>query len=58
MSSGCLAPLARLPDDTFTAHGCPGRCFWAFHGIEADVFLIRAAALIGTAFWVVRRRDA
>ena len=36
----------------------PGNRFWAFQGIEASVFVVLAAALIGFAFWRVLSRDA
>jgi len=32
--------------------------FWAFQGIEAAIFLVLAAGLIGFAFWRVLSRDA
>jgi hypothetical protein len=56
-------PQAVLP--CLAAHGYrgylayqPASRFWAFQGIETGIFLILAAALIGVAFWVIRRRDA
>jgi hypothetical protein len=36
----------------------PDSRFWAFQGIEAAVFLVLAAALIGFAWWSVVSRDA
>jgi hypothetical protein len=36
----------------------PGSRFWAFQGLEASIFVIAAAVLIGLAFWVVLTRDA
>jgi hypothetical protein len=48
-----------------TAHGYrgyltyqPASRFWAFQGIETGIFLVLAAALLGVAFWVLKRRDA
>jgi hypothetical protein len=36
----------------------PGSRFWAFQGIEASIFVVATAALIGLAFWRVLSRDA
>jgi hypothetical protein len=36
----------------------PGSRFWAFQGIEASIFVIAAAALIGLTFWRVLTSDA
>jgi hypothetical protein len=36
----------------------PANRFWAFQGIEASIFVVLAAALIGFAFWRVLSRDA
>ena len=36
----------------------PAGRFWAFQGIEAGIFVLLAAALIGFAFWWVLGRDA
>jgi len=36
----------------------PASRFWAFQAIEAGIFMILAAALLGVTFWVVKRRDA
>jgi hypothetical protein len=48
-----------------TAHGYrgyvtyqPASRFWAFQGIETAIFVALAAALLGVAFWVLKRRDA
>jgi hypothetical protein len=36
----------------------PASRFWAFQGIETGIFVALAAALLGVAFWVLKRRDA
>jgi hypothetical protein len=36
----------------------PASRFWAFQGIETGIFVVLAAALLGVAFWELRRRDA
>ena len=36
----------------------PASRFWAFQGIETGIFVVVAAALLGVAFWVLKRRDA
>jgi hypothetical protein len=36
----------------------PGSRFWAFQGLEASIFVIAAAALVGLAFWRVLTKDA
>jgi hypothetical protein len=36
----------------------PGSRFWAFQGLEASIFVIAAAALVGLALWSVLTRDA
>ncbi len=36
----------------------PAGRFWAFQGIETGIFLVLATALLGVAFWVLKRRDA
>jgi hypothetical protein len=36
----------------------PASRFWAFQGIEAALFLVLAAALVGFAWWYVLTRDA
>ncbi len=36
----------------------PASRFWAIQGIEASLFLVAAAALVGVAFWSVLTRDA
>jgi hypothetical protein len=48
-----------------TAHGYlgyliyqPASRFWAFQGIEAGIYLVLAAALLGVTFWALRRWDA
>jgi hypothetical protein len=53
------------PAPCMVAHGYrqylayqPASRFWAFQGIEAGIFLVLAAALLGITFWVLRRRDA
>ena len=51
---GCLASHGFRQMVTFQ----PGTRFWAFQGLEAAVFVIAAAALIGLAFWRVLTKDA
>jgi hypothetical protein len=48
-----------------TAHGYqgyltyqPASRLWAFQGIEAGIYLVLAAALLGVAFWALKRWDA
>ena len=48
-----------------TAHGYrgyltyqPASRFWVFQGIETGIFVALAAALLGVAFWMLKRRDA
>ncbi|HTZ22481.1 MAG TPA: hypothetical protein VMC83_00670 [Streptosporangiaceae bacterium] len=36
----------------------PASRFWAFQGIETGIFVVLAAALLGVAFWMLKRRDA
>ncbi len=56
-------PQAPLP--CLAAHGYrgyvtfqPASRFWAFQGIEAGIFVVLAAILLGVTFWVLKRRDA
>jgi hypothetical protein len=51
---GCLASHGFRQVVTFQ----PGTRFWAFQGLEAAVFVIAAAALIGLVFWRVLTKDA
>jgi hypothetical protein len=51
---GCLASHGFGQVITFQ----PGSRFWAFQGLEASIFVIAAAALIGLAFWRVLSKDA
>lgn len=51
---GCLASHGFRQMVTFQ----PGTRFWAFQGLEAAVFVIAAAALIGLVFWRVLTKDA
>jgi hypothetical protein len=51
--------------DCLAAHGYrgyltyqPAARFWAFQGIEAGLYVLLAAALLGVAFRVLQRRDA
>jgi hypothetical protein len=52
--AGCLASHGFRQMITFQ----PGGRFWAFQGLEASIFVIAAAALIGLAFWRVLATDA
>lgn len=56
-------PQAPLP--CLAAHGYrgyvafqPASRFWAFQCIEAGIFVVLAAILLGVTFWVLKRRDA
>ncbi len=51
---GCLASHGFRQMVTFQ----PGTRFWAFQGLEAAVFVIAAASLIGLVFWRVLTKDA
>jgi hypothetical protein len=51
---GCLASHGFRQMVTFQ----PGSRFWAFQGLEASIFVVAAAALIGLAFWRVLKKDA
>jgi hypothetical protein len=53
------------PAPCMAAHGYrayltyqPASRFWAFQGIEAGIFVVLGAALLGVTFWVLKRRDA
>jgi hypothetical protein len=60
-----LANMGSLPgsvDDYFRAHGVivlqvyqPESRFWLFQGIEAALFVVLAAMLLGVAMWLIRR---
>ncbi len=52
--SSCLASHGFHQLVTFQ----PDTRFWAFQGIEAAIFVVLAAALIGFTFWRVLSRDA
>lgn len=59
------AKAIQNPAPCMAAHGYrgylayqPASRFWAFQGIETGIFVVLAAALLGVAFWVLRRRDA
>jgi len=70
LPAACLHAMQHNPNpqtalSCLAAHGYQGSVtyqpasrFWAFQGIETGIFLLLAAALIGIAFWVLRRRDA
>src|ERR1700734_1646379 len=47
-----LAPL------TIACSATPGGCFWIFQSIEAGLFVLLAAAALGTAIWLLHRRAA
>ena len=51
---GCLASHGFRQMVTFQ----PGTRFWAFQGLEAAVFVVAAAAVIGLVFWRVLTKDA
>jgi hypothetical protein len=62
---GPVKPDLQAALSCMTAHGYrgyvtyqPASRFWAFQGIETGIFLVLAAALLGVAFWVLKRRDA
>jgi len=59
------AKVMQNPAPCMAAHGYqeylayqPADRFWAFQGIETSIFVVLAAAALGVAFWVLRRRDA
>ena len=57
--------VVQNPAPCMAAHGYrwhlayqPASRFWAFQGIETGIFLVLAAVLLATTFWVLKRRDA
>jgi hypothetical protein len=59
------AKVVQNPAPCMAAHGYreyltyqPASRFWAFQGIEAGIFVVLAAILLGITFWVLMRGDA